>query len=270
MKARAALGRGWLSLPASVIMRVAWCVLFVALLSVPTASLAQPAPQWVDVEGAGGAKLRAAVFRPGGDGPFPIVMLLHGASGLGDEVVGWGPDLSRAGFLVVAGCFGRGGSVQGVPPCPEAPLINETFAVRNLAALIEAARRLPGVQRDRIGLAGWSWGAAVATLAASSGIDVQAVVAVAGSYGLRISRNDPSALSQLDRLSAPVLILHGTNDVGAPVRSARNYESSARAQGKSVEAYYFEGAGHDIWFDPRFRAEVIGRAVEFLQRHLAR
>ncbi len=256
--------------PVSVMARVTCCVLLVTLLSVPTVSLAQPL-QWIDVEGAAGAKLRAAVFRPSGDGPFPIVMLLHGSEGLSAPVVDWGPDLAHAGFLAVAGClFRRDAAREPAYLCSEAPDRQRTFAVRNLAALIEAARRLPGVQRDQIGLVGWSWGGALALLTAGSGVDVQAVVAVAGAYNFRLSDNDPSALSVVDRLSAPVLILHGTMDNIVPVRTARSYEARVRELGKSIEAQYIEGADHDLWLDPRFRTDVIGRTVTFLQRHFGR
>ncbi len=271
MKAKAVLGMGWPSLPAFVILWIASCVLVVVLLSLPTASLAQPAPQWIDVEGAAGAKLRAAILRPSGDGPFPIVLLLHGASGLSDDYLAWGPELSRAGFLVVAGCFARGGSVQGENPCPDAPLLVQTFAVRNVAATIEAAARLPGVQRDRVGLVGWSWGGAAAIVVASSGVGVQAVVSISGGpYGTRVSNNDPSALANVDRLNASVLILHSTTDDQVPVSSPRAFEARAREYGKSVEAHYFEGGGHVFWLDQRFKAEVISLTVAFLQRHVGR
>ncbi len=236
MKASAVLGMGRVPLPESVIVRVACCVLLVVFLSLPSASLAHPAPQWIDVEGAAGAKLRAALFRPSGDGPFPIVLLLHRASGLSDDYLAWGPELSRAGSLVVAGCFARGGSVQGVNPCPDAPLLVQAFAVRNVAATIEAAARLPGVQRYRVGLVGWSWGGAAAVVVASSGVGVQAVVSISGGpYGTRVSNNDPSALANVDRLSASVLILHSTTDDMVPVGSPRALEARAREHGKSVE-----------------------------------
>lgn len=54
---------------------VALAILGLILGSFPAISTAQPAPVWIDVEGAEGARLRAAVFRPQGEGPFPLVPL---------------------------------------------------------------------------------------------------------------------------------------------------------------------------------------------------
>lgn len=204
-------------------------------------------------------------------------MLVHSGSGPSEEVHSWGPDLARQGFLAVAGCFFR--TPMSVSPrntplslCPDAPEREDTLAVRNLAALIEAARRQPGAQRDRVGLVGWSWGGALALVAAASmGTDVKAVVAVAGGpLGLQLSRNDPSAQSVVDRLTVPVLILHGVNDSIVPVGFVQEFEARARELGKNVEGHYIEGADHFLWSDPRFRGELFNRSVAFLQRHLGR
>lgn len=268
MKPRPDLGAGWRPWNRLSVLRAIWCLILVGLVSNPTASFAQSGLQWIDVEGAGGAKIRAALFRPSGDGPFPIVLLLHGASGLNDDYLAFGPELSRVGLLVVAGCYARGGGVQGVDPCPEAPPVLQTFVVRNVGATIEAAARLAGGQRDRVGLVGWSWGGA-AIIVASSGVAVQAVVSISGGpYGTRVSNNDPSALANIERLSAPVLILHSTTDNLVPVSSPRAFEARAREHGKSVEAQYFEGGGHVFWLDQRFKAEVMSLTVAFLQKHL--
>ncbi|MGH9895305.1 MAG: alpha/beta hydrolase family protein, partial [bacterium] len=100
---------------------------------------------------------------------------------------------------------------------------------------------------------------------------VKAVVAVAGGpLGLQLSRNDPSARSVVERLSIPVLTLHGMNDNIVPVASVQEFETRARELGKSVEGHYIEGADHVLWSDPRFKTDLIRRSVEFLQRHIGR
>lgn len=237
-------------------------LLFVSLIGTPTAGLTQSATQWVSVEGAAGAKLQAAVFRPSGDGPFPIVILLHSASGQSQEVVGWGPDLARARFVVVAGCFfarppAVSPLVTPLPVCPEAPQRDETFAVRNLVAMIEFAKRLPGVRSDRTGLVGWSWGGALALVAATSVTDARAVVSVAGGpLGLQPTRNDPSAASVVDRLGVPVLLLHGTRDNVVSVDSIRQFEAQALTLGKNIESHYVEGADHFLLVRPAIQGRV--------------
>ncbi len=78
-------------------------------------------------------------------------------------------------------------------------------ARQNVLAVIEAARRLPGVRGDRVGLVGWSAGAALAVSVASSDANVQAVVAVAGFYSTAVSPNDPAPMSLVQNLGAPLL-----------------------------------------------------------------
>jgi hypothetical protein len=52
--------------------------------------------QWIKVDAPAGHKLLAAVFRPQGAGPFPVVVVLHGASGLQRDHLALRDNLSRA------------------------------------------------------------------------------------------------------------------------------------------------------------------------------
>ncbi len=253
-------------------MRVVLFLVLASLPATPVGLQAQSGPQWIDVVGPQGAKLRAVVFRPAGDGPFPVVVVLHGSPrGLRQEVVDWGPDLARAGFLTVVGCYFRGSFTlrvgdQFVNPCPQAPNLQDARPVENVIALMDAGRRVPRARRDRVGLVGWSEGGGVAAVVASSGADVQAVVSVSGAYNVTElnPKNFPLAISLVQNLRAPLLILHGTADEVVPVEVAREYEKRARASGKNVEAYYYEGGHHSIFF----REDVVRRSVEFLNKYL--
>ena len=138
----------------SMLLLLAISILFAA----PVASRAQSGPQWIDVEGPQDAKLRAAMFRPAGNGPFPVVVVLHGTpGGLRDEVVDWGPDLARAGFVTIIGCYFRGSKTvridgKNVNPCPDGPDLQHAHALDNAIALMYVGRRLPGARQDRVGL----------------------------------------------------------------------------------------------------------------------
>src|SRR5262245_59372346 len=63
-----------------------------------------PGAEWIKVDGRG-HKFLAAVLRPPGGGPFPVVVLLHGASGLQRGHVELAQEISSAGFVVVVGCW---------------------------------------------------------------------------------------------------------------------------------------------------------------------
>src|ERR1700737_2282695 len=120
-----------------------------------------PGAHWIKIVGAGGfanSDQIAAVFRPSGQGPFPLVVELHGSSGLKDVDVQWAARLAGAGFIAVAGCW----ETSTVPPdtfqfyeltirfiaCPDL----RASSIDAAAALIAAGRKQPGVRTDAVGL----------------------------------------------------------------------------------------------------------------------
>ena len=122
------------------------------------ADLNVPGAQWIKVDGRG-HKFLAAVVRPPGDGPFPVVVLLHGASGLEMGHVALAQQISSAGFVVVVGCWQSVASPN--PVCSEAPpqaAWQADPAANSGKELIAAARTLPGARVDRSGLYGLSRG----------------------------------------------------------------------------------------------------------------
>lgn len=130
--------------------------------------------QVIVVEGPERARLQAVVFKPPGNGPFPIVVVLHGSDGVHQGYVQWAPNFARAGFVTVVGCWF--GTSQGQYPCQAVPglMAPNLQATKNVVALIDAGRRVPGVSRDRVGLVGNSLGGGMVAIAASAGADVQA------------------------------------------------------------------------------------------------
>ncbi len=250
-------------------MRVILFLVVVSVLATPVGLQAQSGWQWVDIEGAQGAKLRAVVFRPAGTGPFPIVVYLHGINGLEEDDLVLGPKFAQEGFITIVGCwFGQGYLLNGVDPCPQVQSLSNVFAVKNVVALMDAGRQMPGVRRDRVGLVGYSRGGGLAAAVASSAADLQAAVAISARFEQDYSKNDPPALSQVQNLRVPLLILQGTRDDRARPEVARNYEQKARALGKTVEAYYIEGGDHYMLGNARFEKEVLRRSVEFLNKYL--
>ncbi len=249
-------------------MRVILFLVLVSLLVTSVGLQAQSGPQWIDVEGAQGAKLRAVVFRPAGNGPFPVVVVLHGApSGLRDGHIAWGPDLASAGFVTVVGCYFKGTETvrigdQAVNPCPQAtPNHLDERWVENVVALVDAGRRVQAARRDRVALVGFSSGATTALRAASSGADVQAIVSVSGRLG-------GLPISLVPNLRAPLLILHSKDDGLVPVEKTREFEERARASGKNVEAYYSDVGGHSLNLLSYHREDITRRVVEFLNKYL--
>ncbi len=231
-------------------------------------------PQWMQVSAPQNRKIHMAVFRPPGDKPFPVVVVLHGNGGLRERHVELARHFSENGFIGVAACWFRG-HFRGIDPprpvkfrdavdCPDGPDIkprrrNRAAVVEDLRMLIDSVKRLTSVRPDRIGLFGHSSGSGAALVAATSGISVQAVVATAG-----FPRTD------LQALLAPVLMLQGTADAIFDPQRMRNFEQILRSLGKPFEVHYYEGAPHGIpWLAP-WQEDVRRRSVNFFKKHLVR
>lgn len=250
------------------------------------ADLNVPGAQWIKVDGHG-HKFLAAVFQPQAGGPFPVVVLLHGSSGLQMGHLSLAQEISRSGFVVVVGCW----QFVASPPAPR-PNLNCSEAPPQAAwqadpatisgkELIAAARTLPGTRAERIGIYGLSRGGYAALWAASTGANVQAVVVDGPAHRPRVTPVPPSPQGVLSGLDSPVLVLHGTADPNAPAELSREYERAARALGKPVMAVYFEGAGHQVTLPPaggepeslaairrRVQAQARRQAIAFLREHL--
>jgi dipeptidyl aminopeptidase/acylaminoacyl peptidase len=57
---------------------------------------------------------------------------------------------------------------------------------------------------------------------------------------------DRSPLTHVDRLAAPLLLTHGSNDWRVPVTESRRFAARAKELGKPVTFVEFDGQGHGI------------------------
>ena len=236
------------------------------------------AVQWLRVADPDLGVMLAAVARPSGGGPFPVVLLLHGTHGFAREYVQWAQDLARGGFIAVAGCWFSGGSDAGANvvtppiPCPEIPPLKRDEypeAVQYIDALVQVARTLPGARPDRIALVGHTRGGGEALQYLLTIGRVQAAVLHSTGHGYQPA-------TRAAEFNVPILILHGTADgpadgggVNTQVALARDFEAALRRNQKPVEAHYYEGGGHNSFFtNPTQRDDELKRMIEFLRRHL--
>jgi len=205
----------------------------------------------------------AELFLPAGDGPFPLVVVLHG---------GWWQarrtrtklytrplslDLVGHGFAVLNAEYRRVGGGGGWP---------ETFD--DAGALTALARDLP--EAARVAVLGHSAGAHLVLFAAADG-DVDAVVALAAPCDLEarpgvdvhaLMGGTPDAVpdryaigSPIRRvpLGVPALLVHGVHDAVVPPRRSQDFAAAARAAGDDVTLIEPE-ADHRQVVDPRHPA----------------
>jgi len=235
------------------------------------------AVQWVKIATPGSRAMIAAIARPGGTGPFPAVLILHGTHGFALEYVQLAQAMARRGVVGVAACWfagGRGAGSRFITPiaCPNAPPLSAASsdtAQRTVAALVRAVSHLPGVRADRVALFGHSRGGGAALNYILRSHSVRAAVLNSAGY--------PAAMVERARdIRTPILILHGTADDPADggsalsnVQMARDFESALRRAGKPVEAKYYEGGRHNgLFASATQRDDEVERAMTFLQRYL--
>jgi dienelactone hydrolase len=243
-----------------------------------------PNTQWVELDAPGNYSLLAAVQRPPGPGPFPVVVLLHGGGGLNRSLLlrFESKGYVAAGFMIVIGCWFDGDNPLNPPApgpvrCPNGPPYEISYMnrVKYADALVQTARTLPGADARRVGIFGESQGGGEAVLLASTGTQVQAVVSDSGPYSTGFAPNDTPPITVVQNLSAPLLIIQGaaagsTADTRAPVQDAYDYEAALKALNKPVEAVYYPGVAHDPGPDsvPSVRDDARARAIAFFKKYL--
>lgn len=181
-----------------------------------------------------GVYIAAAIRKPKGNGPFPAIIVFHGApGGRGmEQLVGWsrgdhgGPVWERflqEGFVVAVADY-RGGDYNTV----NAPSGNVTTAIDDGISVIDYVRALPYVDGSRVSLYGVSLGGNLVMFLASRVPTLHAVIAGAPApiwfLGYQVPASGPrpdfavtppdAAVTRknIEPIRTPILIQVGTND----------------------------------------------------------
>jgi len=244
-----------------------------------------------------GLYVAAAIRKPKGEGPFPAIIIFHGApGGRGmEQLVGWssgatgGPVWERflqEGFVVAVADY-RGGDWNRTS-APSAGLVT---SIDDGLAVIDHVKSLAYVDGSRVSLYGVSLGgnlvlyliSKVPTLKAAIlgapapmwflGMDMSARAPGAPAIDLSTLRPDPAvAAANIEPIRTPVLILVGTEDRLLGIDTIL-HDSLAQA-GKSVRMDVYEHGYHDFVLGPQGqtrndlpRGEVLlGGALDALEK----
>ncbi len=219
--------------------------------------------------------------RPKGDGPFPGVVLVHGGGGKAFRE--WAQHWAERGYAALAmdlaghGPDGRlpdGGPEQGDDTKFrdfDDTTLRDMWTYHAVAAVLRGHSLLaaqPGVDRDRIGVTGISWGGYLTCIVAGIDSRLKGAVPVYGCGFLaensvwREPRFQPMSAAQraqwvrqfdpsqyLRGVTCPTLFLNGTNDFAYPLDSYRKSYSLVPEKLRTVAVIPRLPHGH-IWTFP--------------------
>jgi dienelactone hydrolase len=235
---------------------IPFLTLFVAAFSLASAAGAAPlpAPHQVDIP-SGTATLHAQLYKPDGDGPFPVVIALHGCGGLGGHSESvqpryrdWAEQLLKAGNAVLLP--DSYGSRELGPQCRVvSDRERRVSARRERVADIMASRQWlvqqPWAAHERISLMGWANGAsallwAVRPQMSSRNVEPDFRSAVAFYPDCRVS----SGLGWSARV--PTLVLIGAKDDVSSPPACRQMVDGARGRSALTRIVVYPDAYHDF------------------------
>ncbi len=217
--------------------------------------------------------LKANLVKPNGDGPFPAVIMMHGCSGDTPYQDAWEKRFIQWGYAVLR--------VDSLTPRKK-----QTFCDNPMATVMPRAQdaydakayltELPYVDKQKIGLVGWSHGAIAGLYAVNDSIPIE-------------NRKSPFQCavlfypycSGIDNLNAPLLILAGEKDDWCPPSTCKPLSASNNSQFEitlkiyenATHAFDWEGLdkvaqGHILKYNPEATKDAVSQVQNFLAKYL--
>ncbi len=248
----------------------------------------------VDVDGPGGRIHSLLAVPEGAQAPYPAVFLIHGGPMAhdGDSFASDRAAWVDMGFAVVQVNY-RGSTGYGAP---WQDAINGRPGLTELEDLVAVRQHLVDngtIDRDRVALAGGSWGGYLTLLGLGCTPDLWAAGAASVPVADYVAayEDEMDALQAIDRslfggspdevperyaasspisyvqqVQAPVLVLAGANDPRCPLRQIENYLERLAQLGKPHEVYRFDAGHGSLVVEERIRQ--MEAEIDFVRRHV--
>ena len=242
-------------------------------------------------------ELEAFLTKPIGmkpDQKYPMIVHIHG-----------GPHAYRGPmFHMKAQCYAAHGwatlmvNFRGSTSYGQ-QLSDAVFADQNgneaqdvLYGAFAAVRRYPWIDRDRIGVEGWSYGGQLSAWLVTQTHIFKAAVAGAPiinniSYNYTTYYNmyeqmewgllphqgnmmdvlwERSALKHVAKVKTPTMLLHGENDVDVPIAESEQFYIALKDVGVETVMVRYPREGHRIQ-EPKHQVDIIDRSMRWLDQH---
>lgn len=241
-----------------------------------------------------GREIPAFWYQPDSAGPWPVVVDVHGGpeSQRRTQFAPTTQFLLARGYAVLAPNV-RGSTGYGKEYCHLDDVERRMDAVADLEAAAGWLAARDDVRSNRIAVMGQSYGGFM-TLAAltsypdrwAAGVNVVGIADFvtflertgpwrrsrrAAEYG-DLERDatllrDISPLHKVDRIEAPLIVVHGRNDPRVPLYEAEQMVAALEARGRPTELLVFDDEGHGL-VKRANRITGYGAIAEFLDQHL--
>ncbi|MDQ0231138.1 alpha/beta hydrolase family protein [Metabacillus malikii] len=229
-------------------------------------------------------KVKGLLAVPKAEGCYDGMLYLRGGiKNVGMVRIGRIIQFASKGFVVMAPYYRGNQGGEG----------NEDFAGDDrfdAIAAIELLKEHEKVNRQRIHAFGFSRGGVMALLTAIESKEIRSVVTWGGVSDMfltymeredlrrmmkRVIGGSPAKfpkryvwrtpLYKLEKLTAPVLIIHGVKDKNVSVEHAYRLEKRMKELDKQVESWYFEEFTH--YFPPAINRETLHRLCVWMKNH---
>jgi len=250
-------------------------------------------PEEREITGRDGYPIHGWVATPAGEGPFPVILQIHGGpyASYGIHVFDETQVLVDAGYAVVycnprgSAGYGRahGRSIRGAMGTVDFHDVMDFLG----GALAGDARLDP----ERVGIMGGSYGgyltawtiahehrfaAAIVERGFLDPVTFQGTSDIGSFFGDEYVGTDPalmaaqSPMAVVGQVRTPTLVLHSELDFRCPLEQATRYYTALKRQGTEAEMLIFPGEDHELTRSgrPRHRVERFEAVLEWWQRHL--
>ena len=250
----------------------------------------------VTISAPDGASIPAYLTLPPGKEPknLPAVVIPHGGPSARDEW-GWSGDatawivqfLAARGYAVIQPEY-RGSAGYGDQWLNENGFKNWRTSMGDIAASAKWLASKGIADPNRVAIFGWSYGGYAALMDAETDPQLyKAVIAVAPVTDLGMLKQDAqgytsarveedfvgdgphiqegSPLRHVDRIQAPVLLVHGDLDANVAFRHSQKMADALKIAGKDVQFLQYKGLDHQLR-DSTVRAELLSNMAQLLER----
>lgn len=215
----------------------------------------------------GGPDVRAYEVGPRGDGPFPVVIMIHEFWGLNESIIGKADLLAREGYVVIAPDTFRGSTTAFLPRAIYQVITSRPDHVSmDLDSVYAWLESQPYVDRDRIAILGFCYGGRTSLAYSLHNNRLASTVVFYGA-----PETDPAVLKSLP---GPVLGIFGGADQSIPVAQVNAFDAALTEAGVPHEITVYEGQPHAFVQDAQgitaggAQGEAWNQMLAFLEKNL--